>query len=655
MKKKLRFSFFLLFSTRDFRKARLVAKSILTLFLFFFDSPSNAQGFLVSYPTEPYSVASSNYTVYVNETQVFAGRVAYNNDVSYAHFGFAGKVTVRVRVSATVGTYNLSPHSYGISSTKSGQDITFDLDKPRKLLLNNVNSLLEHLCIIAEPLEDSPPKIGNVNVNSIMSHSGANNTGSSDNLTIIQNALNNLPSGSILYFPAGRYTAGGTISMVSNKSVYLAPGAVIQASSTGELSFNFDGASNVKLFGRGSIDGLGDSKRPGYNGEGGATLIAKGDVTISDNCTIDGIVLKGAITWTAIVMGTTNWKVYNLKVINGRKFPNHDSWDPHNAINMMVDNCFFYGTDDAIAFSVTRDNLDLNTTFRNSVLYNDFSGATLRVGPYMGKNTRHLNVENNDHLLSGHNEYALAFYIGNSDQSSNYIATPPVVVPGALSKVRYLNNRVENAHNGLLLMRTKWDDFYAGGNQNGSLDSIAFDHLTAEQVALGWEGHKSQLEGTSATNFVNGVYFKDFYEQGGLVTSNTVGDVNILGSFITNVTYRTSTTPVIGIIAPTFSATRGGPTPGIFRVTRTGGSTAVFLSVNYVIHGTAINGTDYITISSSVTIPAGATFADITITPSAIASSDNYRTVYLSIASKSNSYLLGPDYDAVVTVVNADD
>ncbi len=594
-----------------------------------------AQGYLVTYPMEPKAALSKNYTVFVNETPITVYAVGSNKDVSYVHFAFAGKVTVRIHLKATVNSYNLSPHSYGIVSTKSGQDITLELDRPRKLIIQSINSLGENLCILADPLEENAPKIGDANVVNIMS-TGIDNTGAQNGLTRIKNALAALPSGGILYFPPGRYSAGGPINMISNKSIYLAGGATLQAGLSGRLTLFFNGANNVKVFGRGSIDGMGDSKRAAVGGEGDETccLMHKSVSTASNNCTIEGIIMKSSITWNAIVMGTTNWTVYNTKTINGKMFGNHDGWDPHNAINMMLDNNFIYGSDDCIALSITNDNMTLNTTFRNNVLTNTNSGATIRIGPSVGENTKNVTVENNDHVLCGGNEYSLAFYLG-----------------GAISNFKYLNSRVENAPKGLILIRTSWQDYYAG-TQSGSANGILFDRLSVEKVQNGYEGHLSCFEGkATSANFVKNVTFKDFYQKGVLQTNNATADVLYSGSYVSNVTFTTSTTPVINISATSLVAYRSGLNPGKFTVSRTGGSTDNDLTVRYLIHGTATNGTDYTSILDSVVIPSGLLEAEIVITPDITNTAEYYKTVFLSISSNSN-YILGANFHAVVSISN---
>ena len=56
------------------------------------------------------------------------------------------------------------------------------------------------------------------------------------------------------------------------------------------------------------------------------------------------------------------------------------------------------------------------------------------------------------------------------------------------------------------------------------------------------------------------------------------------------------------------------PTPGSIRIARSG-NTAAALTVSYSVEGIATPGDDYAALSGSVVIPAGATFADVVVTP----------------------------------------
>lgn len=608
--------------------------SLVIFLLFFFKIDFYGQGFLVTYPQEPNAVLSAKYTVFVNEIPVTVYNVGDKRDVSYVHFAFAGKVKIRIHSNLTINSYNLSPHSYGIVSVKSGKDISFELDTPRKLLLKEVNASNEHLCIFADHLEENKPEIGDSNVINILDK-GVDKTGAVNDISIIQDAINNLPTDGILYFPPGRYTAGGKLFMKSNRSLYLAGGATLQASPVDQLQINFDGVSNARLFGRGSIDARGDIYRNVIqNGPGGIELIKLNKGAVSDNCIIEDLIMKCPVNVVGMVNGTTNWKIYNIKTLGGRQF-GRKCWNPDDAVNMVMDNVFLYGTNDNIGFSTFKSNLNLHTIIRNSVFYDGNSGATVRIGPWVGENTKYITVENNDHILGGINEYTLAFYLG-----------------GAISGLKYLNNRIENAPHGLILMRTNWNDFYAG-MQSGSADDIVFDRLSVEQVGLGYEGYISSLESSTPANFIKNITFKDYYQKGVLQTSKTTADMQFTGSFVSNVLFTSSTTPVINITATNLFAYRSDSNTGKFTISRTGGSTAEALTVKYFIHGTAVNGTDYSTIQDSVTIQAGAASADILITADQTNTAHFYKTVFLSLASSTEgNYMLGTGYHAVVTILN---
>jgi hypothetical protein len=72
--------------------------------------------------------------------------------------------------------------------------------------------------------------------------------------------------------------------------------------------------------------------------------------------------------------------------------------------------------------------------------------------------------------------------------------------------------------------------------------------------------------------------------------------------------------PSVNVAATDATASMAGPDAGTFTVTRTGSTTAA-LSVNLAYSGTAVNGTDYSTLASAVTIPAGSASTTVTLTP----------------------------------------
>lgn len=89
---------------------------------------------------------------------------------------------------------------------------------------------------------------------------------------------------------------------------------------------------------------------------------------------------------------------------------------------------------------------------------------------------------------------------------------------------------------------------------------------------------------------------------------------------------------------------------GVFEILRVG-STNSALTVNYSISGSAANGTDYSTISTSATIPAGRDNAQVFIQPVATPALSSNRTVILSLSSSAN-YNTGWPSNATVTIAN---
>lgn len=108
--------------------------------------------------------------------------------------------------------------------------------------------------------------------------------------------------------------------------------------------------------------------------------------------------------------------------------------------------------------------------------------------------------------------------------------------------------------------------------------------------------------------------------------------------------------PVVWVTAPDSSASEkpvGGDT-GIFRVWRSG-STASSLTVYFTMGGAAVNGSDYNTITNSVTIPAGSLSADVILTPIEHTICESDKTAVLTLTANSE-YPIGTQNNATVTI-----
>jgi alpha-tubulin suppressor-like RCC1 family protein len=104
--------------------------------------------------------------------------------------------------------------------------------------------------------------------------------------------------------------------------------------------------------------------------------------------------------------------------------------------------------------------------------------------------------------------------------------------------------------------------------------------------------------------------------------------------------------PYVSVTASVPNACEAGPVVGKFTITRDG-PTTVPLTVSYTVGGSATPGADYTALPGTVTIPIGATSADVTVTPVADSVVEPYETVSLTLANGSGYTIVSPSSDTV--------
>jgi subtilase family serine protease len=110
--------------------------------------------------------------------------------------------------------------------------------------------------------------------------------------------------------------------------------------------------------------------------------------------------------------------------------------------------------------------------------------------------------------------------------------------------------------------------------------------------------------------------------------------------------------PTVTVTAPVATATEAGPTSGSFRISR-GVAQAAPLTVSFTVTGSATKGSDYITLPASATIPDGAAYVDLGVTPLDDTTIEADETVVLTLAAASG-YTVGSPGAATVTIVSDD-
>lgn len=208
----------------------------------------------------------------------------------FVAFGFSGSVTVTVTAlgSTSISAYSISPLSYSLVGTVSGNQISFTLTHPAKIIVHHVTGTAgvysRQLCISAQANETNVPTIGG-NVIDASTQPNVDKTGATNSQAGVQSAINNRSWGQTLYFPAGLYALGTGVTCKSGVNIYLAPGAILQLTASASQSWGpilMDGCSDVHIYGRGVIDGN-DVIAAGVQN----AVQAKGTL----NCSVEGITL----------------------------------------------------------------------------------------------------------------------------------------------------------------------------------------------------------------------------------------------------------------------------------------------------------------------------------------------------------------------------
>jgi hypothetical protein len=202
--------------------------------------------------------------------------------MDYASFSMTGKVHVTITSLISerdVRTCYIRPLAYNIQPQIKGNTISFDLDRPRYLVVFvNEEPLFSStgLMLFADPPEANAPKLGDPNVVNIMDYK-IDNTGKAVETAKINQAISDVsarPGGGVLFFPKGGVYLTGLVMMKSNVKFYVEAGAAIKGSTknadyvlppaTGagggrvqRALFVFNNVENAGIMGRGTVDAQG--------------------------------------------------------------------------------------------------------------------------------------------------------------------------------------------------------------------------------------------------------------------------------------------------------------------------------------------------------------------------------------------------------------
>jgi len=437
------------------------------------------------YAPYPGAVPSTSYKVAVNGQPVFVHNfLTYDqfNWMDYASFAMTGKVHVEVTMLVSEGkvlTCHVRPLAYGIQPQISGNTVSFDLDRPRYLVLflndepafNNTG-----LMLFAEPPEKNPPKLNDPNVVNIQDYK-VDSTGKTLETTNINRAITDVsarPGGGVLFFPAGVYLTG-TVLMQSNVTLYVDAGALIRGSrknadytsassaAGGRQSrafFIFNNVENAGLRGRGTIDMEGypwlwhdfqPDTGDGRAREASGKVIDPRNgvrgyvVNNSRNICFQDLLLLRSAYWTVTVSGSENFSSHHLKIVNRKQQYHDDAYDfTAGSSHILVEDGFAMTMDDTFALygggGGGRGIEDL--VVRGFVNYT--YTAALAVGYGSAPPVKHLRFED-VHFVSTHNKFAIwiqltpAYFTGRGYSAGSRPSRSAV-----LDDFRFVNCTFEN-------------------------------------------------------------------------------------------------------------------------------------------------------------------------------------------------------------------
>lgn len=300
---------------------------------------------------------SDTYALTINGTRVPV--VRFSDDYDYAVASVpAGPSTYDVaRVDGKpIDGVSVSPLKLEIATRTAGPRASFIVDGPRYLIINAAG--LRRLVIATDPIDsERPARRGPGKHDVSAAPYAADPTGKTFSTRAIQSAIDAAGAEKgLVYVPAGVYRVS-QLRLVSDVSIYLEAGAVLRCDgdaddfdvrfkkkSTGHDGFWFiaaTGVQNVRLYGRGTIDGNGKAlvKR---------VKLLNHLLTIVDctNVRIDGLVLRDSGLWGTVIGNSTGVALANTKHFNFLDIGEDDCVDVCNSRDVMVARSIAISLDD---------------------------------------------------------------------------------------------------------------------------------------------------------------------------------------------------------------------------------------------------------------------------------------------------------------------
>jgi len=329
---------------------------------------------ILSYPVPSIYKTSSFFELKVNGVEVPV--IDYTDKYDYAQLSMSkGKAefTLSVKNGDQVAAFNISPKKYSIAGVREGNKLKFTIHKDEYLIVK-VNQLRE-LVIAADAEELNKPSPSGQGVFNVASGPYTVVDSHTELATeAIQKAIDDASAykggKGIVYVPAGVYPVRN-LKLKSNMSLYLEGGAVLlfsgqekdfkisarKASQNRNITWwiaTDSGAHDIKVFGRGTLDGNGKYSTEKNNL--GNHILA---IMHTERFELDGPVIRDSGAWAIIPTRSKKLVFQNFKLFNRFDMGENDGIDVMESQNVLVKHAIGIALDDPFSTKTWTQNTDL--------------------------------------------------------------------------------------------------------------------------------------------------------------------------------------------------------------------------------------------------------------------------------------------------------
>ncbi|MES2277876.1 MAG: glycosyl hydrolase family 28 protein [Bacteroidota bacterium] len=402
----------------------------------------------------------------VDDTRHSAG---YFETAAFAYFDMQGAVKVTISIPGDINSAKILPASAAIKPALSAHSITFTITKPQNLVIEINGEIVQSLHLFANPLEKDIPNPNDPNV--------------------------------IFYGPGIHQVSHLLVG--SNKTVYIAGGAIVQAVIDPNEKFTVNTKDSLKNYGSPTFELTG--RNITFRGRGildaslcptharNLLMVRKGS-----NIEIEGVILRDAATWNMPVRQSDSVLVDNVKILGYRS--NSDGIDICNSRDVLVKNCFIRTDDDLIVVKADKgQGPSQRIIAQNNVLWNPVAHA-LSIGAEIREPVDDVLFTDCDIIHDLGREWSMRVYQCDAAMVSN---------------IRFENIRVEEAHKLISLWIGK--AIWSRDKDFGQIQHINFKNIHAIGAPLNVE-----LTGADAQHGIQGVNFSNVLLNGKAISLQDV-------------------------------------------------------------------------------------------------------------------------------------